>query len=156
MSWRLRVGPQTLGYSELVLILLFKGDQIDCVTYRSNMIMNRKMKSTVGVCLLFLVLLEAMCCEGCWKEERDALLVLNSRFDFPLSWDGPDCCQWEGVECNSTTGRVAGLDLQLRWSFPPSNGNKLYINYSDFVVFKDLKKLDLSLNGISGCVGNEG
>uniref|UniRef100_A0A0R0FDN9 Leucine-rich repeat-containing N-terminal plant-type domain-containing protein n=1 Tax=Glycine max TaxID=3847 RepID=A0A0R0FDN9_SOYBN len=119
------------------------------------MIMNRKMKSTVGVCLLFLVLLEAMCCEGCWKEERDALLVLNSRFDFPLSWDGPDCCQWEGVECNSTTGRVAGLDLQLRWSFPPSNGNKLYINYSDFVVFKDLKKLDLSLNGISGCVGNE-
>ncbi|KAH1155203.1 hypothetical protein GYH30_050504 [Glycine max] len=119
------------------------------------MIMNRKMKSTVGVCLLFLVLLEAMCCEGCWKEERDALLVLNSRFDFPLSWDGPDCCQWEGVECNSTTGRVAGLDLRWRWSFPPSNGTKLYINYSDFVVFKDLKKLDLSWNAISGCVGNE-
>ncbi|KAL5166515.1 Receptor-like protein 1 [Glycine soja] len=117
------------------------------------MIMNRKMKSTVGVCLLFLVLLEAMCCEGCWKEERDALLVLHSRFNSHSSWDGPDCCQWEGVECNSSTGRVAGLYL---WSDGwPLQGTKLYINYSDFVVFKDLKNLDLSFTGISGCVGNE-
>ena len=155
MSWRLRVGPQTIGYSELVLILSFKGDQIDCVTYRSNMIMNRKMKSTVGVCLLFLVLLEAMCCEGCWKEERDALLVLHSRFDFPLSnWDGPDCCQWEGVECNSTTGRVAQLFWSLLWQNP--KGHEVYLNYSDFVVFKDLKNLYLPSTSISGCVGNEG
>ena len=115
--------------------------------------MNRKMKSSVvGVCWLILVLLEAMCCEGCWKEERDALLVLHSRFDFPLSnWDGPDCCQWEGVECNSTTGRVAQLDLLSLWWLRPFN-----INYSDFVVFKDLKNLYLPSTSISGCVGNEG
>ena len=148
MSWRLRVGPQTIGYSELVLILSFKGDQIDCVTYRSNMIMNRKMKSTVGVCLLFLVLLEAMCCEGCWKEERDALLVLNSGF----SLEGPDCCQWEGVKCNSSTGRLTQLILRTDIACLPEP----YINYSHFVVFKDLNNLDLSWNAISGCVGNQG
>ncbi|KAL2626676.1 hypothetical protein AAZX31_07G135300 [Glycine max] len=114
------------------------------------MIMMRIMKSTVGVCFLFFLLLEAIRCEGCWKEERDALFGLDSRLeDHYFPWNGPDCCQWEGVMCNSSTGRVAQLSLRFRWA------NKLYINYSDFVVFKDLKNLDLSFNGISGCAGTE-
>ncbi|KAG4378110.1 hypothetical protein GLYMA_18G273000v4 [Glycine max] len=112
------------------------------------MIMNRKMKSSVvGVCWLILVLLEAMCCEGCWKEERDALLVLNSGF----SLEGPDCCQWEGVKCNSSTGRLTQLILRTDIAWLPEP----YINYSHFVVFKDLNNLDLSWNAISGCVGNQ-
>ncbi|KAL2570859.1 hypothetical protein AAZV13_18G215600 [Glycine max] len=110
--------------------------------------MNRKMKSSVvGVCWLILVLLEAMCCEGCWKEERDALLVLNSGF----SLEGPDCCQWEGVKCNSSTGRLTQLILRTDIAWLPEP----YINYSHFVVFKDLNNLDLSWNAISGCVGNQ-
>ncbi|KAH1241974.1 Receptor-like protein 14 [Glycine max] len=94
--------------------------------------------------------LKTIRCEGCWKEERDALFGLDSRLeDHYFPWNGPDCCQWEGVMCNSSTGRVAQLSLRFRWA------NKLYINYSDFVVFKDLKNLDLSFNGISGCAGTE-
>ncbi|KAG5009928.1 hypothetical protein JHK87_018443 [Glycine soja] len=108
------------------------------------------MKSTVGVCFLFFLLLEAIRCEGCWKEERHALFGLHSRFDLPYSWDGPDCCQWQGVMCNSSTGRVAKLDIS-------DNLAELYrtLNYSDFVVFKDLKNLDLSWSGIYGCAGTE-
>ncbi|TKY65907.1 Receptor protein 12 [Spatholobus suberectus] len=112
------------------------------------------MKS-VGVCLLIFVLLEAMCCEGCWKEERKALLTLKSRFDnhFLHSWvDGSDCCQWERVECNSSTGRVAKLNLENM--LPYDYGH--LINYSDFIFFKDLKSLDLSSNDIVGCAENEG
>ncbi|KAL5161917.1 Receptor-like protein 15 [Glycine soja] len=116
------------------------------------MIVMRIMKSTVGVCFLFFLLLEAICCEGCWKEERDALLGLHSRFDSRFvnpyyTSDGPDCCQWYGVMCNSSTGRVAQLNISL-----PEYRT---LNYSDFVVFKDLKNLDLSFNGISGCAGTE-
>ncbi|KRH49258.2 hypothetical protein GLYMA_07G143500v4 [Glycine max] len=114
------------------------------------MIVMRIMKSTVGVCFLFFLLSEAIRCEGCWKEERDALLGLHSRFDLPYSWDGPDCCQWKGVMCNSSTGRVAQLGL---WSVRRNKYSTL--NYSDFVVFKDLKNLNLSENGISGCAGTE-
>ncbi|KAL9315386.1 hypothetical protein ACSQ67_016387 [Phaseolus vulgaris] len=49
-------------------------------------------------------------------EERQALLDLNSRFDPPFFfyWDvDTDCCEWEGVHCNSSTGRVAGLEFFL-------------------------------------------
>lgn len=108
-----------------------------------NMIVMRIMKSTVGVCFLFFLLLEAICCEGCWKEERDALLGLHPYY----TSDGPDCCQWYGVMCNSSTGRVAQLNISL-----PEYRT---LNYSDFVVFKDLKNLHLSWNGISGCAGTE-
>ncbi|KAG5142857.1 hypothetical protein JHK82_018552 [Glycine max] len=114
------------------------------------MIVMRIMKSTVGVCFLFFLLLEAIRCEGCWKEERDALLGLHSRFEDPYSWDGPDCCQWKGVMCNSSTGRVAKLDISGRLAEQYST-----LNYSDFVVFKDLKNLDLSVNFIPGCAGTE-
>ncbi|TKY65903.1 Polygalacturonase inhibitor [Spatholobus suberectus] len=115
-----------------------------------------KMKN-ISVILLNFVLLEVMCCEGCWKEEREALLGLNSRFDFPLSWDwdGTDCCQWEGVECNSSTGRVAKLNLYGLWS----NGIfqlDWHLNYSDFIVFKDLKSLNLTSYSGIGCPDNEG
>ncbi|RDX90108.1 hypothetical protein CR513_28062, partial [Mucuna pruriens] len=104
---------------------------------------------------------EMMCCEGCWKEEREALLGLNSRFQFPLSWewDGTDCCEWERVECNSSTGRVVKLNLYYMSSNVDPNEisqyNNWYLNYSDFIVFKDLKSLNLSLNMIAGCADNE-
>ncbi|XP_029130529.1 receptor like protein 21-like [Cajanus cajan] len=106
----------------------------------------------VGMVLFIFLLLEAMCSEGCWKEEREALWDLNSHFGFPLSlkWYGTDCCQWEGVECNSSTRRVAKLNLyEDTWK----NVNR-YLNYTDFIVFKDLKSLNLSHNGIIGCAGN--
>ncbi|KAK7339812.1 hypothetical protein VNO77_20497 [Canavalia gladiata] len=110
-----------------------------------------------GVLLLIFVLLKLICCEGCWKEEREALLSLNSRFHFPFSWewDGTDCCRWERVECNTATGRVAKLNLYYMWNDDwSSRDNSWYPNYSDFIVLKDLKSLILSSNVIIGCLEN--
>jgi len=112
--------------------------------------MKRKMKSVTLFFLIFL-LFEALSCEACWEEERQALLALDSRFDSPFYWKvHTDCCEWEGVYCNSSTGRVTELQLNL-W-----NSIQQYINYSDFSVFKDLKYLSLWYGDIVGCVGNEG
>jgi len=104
------------------------------------------MKSLVCVLLLLVfVLLEVIIyCEGCWKQEREALVTLNSHLGNVMSWsanNSTDCCEWEGLECN-TAGRVTKLNLQ----FPTES-----LNYSDFAIFKDLKTLDLSYTGISNC-----
>ncbi|XP_068488435.1 cuscuta receptor 1-like isoform X3 [Phaseolus vulgaris] len=105
-----------------------------------------KMKS-VTLFFLFFLLLEALCCEGCLKEEREALLGLSS-FSSNVH---TDCCEWEGVECNSSTGRVVQLEF-----FPSYLIQQRYINYSDFSVFIDLKKLWFWNGNTVGCVGGEG
>ncbi|XP_047169329.1 receptor-like protein 56 isoform X1 [Vigna umbellata] len=119
--------------------------------------MKTKMKN-VGVTILIFVLMEVIWCEGCWTEEREALWGLNPRFGFLLSlrWEGTDCCDWEGVECNSSTGRVAKLDLQSLWNAIPSGGG-WYLSYADLVVFKELKSLNLrGIYGILDCADSEG
>ncbi|XP_022635283.1 receptor-like protein 12 isoform X2 [Vigna radiata var. radiata] len=111
----------------------------------------RNMKS-VRVCFLIFLLWETICSEGCRKEEKEALLGLRSLSDNSFSWDvDTDCCEWYGVDCNSSTGRITRLDLFNGWLRKPT---EQYINYSDFSVFKDLKNLDLSNNNIVGCVGD--
>ncbi|XP_027925539.1 receptor-like protein 15 isoform X2 [Vigna unguiculata] len=115
--------------------------------------MKRRMKSGVRLSFLIFLLLEAVyCCEGCWKDEREALLGLYSRFPY-FTWNvHKDCCEWGGVYCNSSTGRVAQLHLSYgRWD----SDIEQYINYSDFSVFKDLKELHLSDGNIVGCVEAE-
>ncbi|XVF65152.1 hypothetical protein PTKIN_Ptkin09bG0223700 [Pterospermum kingtungense] len=106
--------------------------------------------------------------EGCrWsstdaylEHERIALLQLKPFFD-PYnnnlrSWvekaQGSDCCQWERVECNTSSRRVIGLSLNFtRFVLPVKD-----VNVSLFLPFKKLKRLDLSGNSISGFVENEG
>jgi len=96
--------------------------------------------------------------QGCLEEERIALLQIKTSFgENPnlksspvLSW-GKDalCCSWEGVTCsNSTTRRVVEIDL--------SYARYWYLNASIFLPFQELNVLDLSGNGIAGCVANEG
>lgn len=103
------------------------------------------MKSLIGVFFMVCVLMELMFCEGCWKQERKALIALNSHLGNAMSWSAnTDCCEWEGVECNTTTRRVTKIKLQ------PHIG-PLHLNYSDFAIFKDLKSLDLSSTQISNC-----
>ena len=94
-----------------------------------------------------------MYCEGCWKQEREALIALKSHFgndmSYTLLWSAntnTDCCEWEGVECNTTTGRVTKIKLQ----YAHTTGS---LNYSDFAIFKDLKTLDLSFSTIPNCTG---
>ena len=121
--------------------------------------MKTKMKSTQCVFLLILALVGALYCQGCRNNEREALLSLGAQFDPPLPWvEGTDCCQWEGVECNSTTRRVAELDLSAteRELSVAYRYKYWYLNYTDFLVFEDLKSLNLSFNNIAECVENEG
>ncbi|WJX82051.1 hypothetical protein P8452_64859 [Trifolium repens] len=108
----------------------------------------------VCVFLLVLVLGEVlMCCEGCLKQERQALIALNFKIGNSLSWadntNTADCCQWIGVECNTINGRIAKLELNVRGFF---YFGARQINYSDFIIFKDLKSLDLSGVRISNCI----
>ena len=116
----------------------------------------------VWLLLLILVSVEKCCCEGCWKEERDALLQLKGSFNYPSklkNWvDGTDCCQWEGVKCNITTSRVTHLNLGgiFLGNYLPVDGYIWYLNCSYFQVFEDLKSLDFSQNNIGGCIQNLG
>ncbi|CAK8541833.1 unnamed protein product [Lathyrus sativus] len=106
------------------------------------------MKKLVCAFLLVLVLQVLMCCEGCWKQEREALISLNSHVEnaiYPWVHNKTDCCEWKGVECNTTTGRVTKLTLH-EYPFV-----RCQLNYSDFIIFKDLKTLDLSDINISNC-----
>ena len=49
---------------------------------------------------------------SCLEKERKGLLELNAyvNSEFPYDWPNDtdsDCCQWERVKCNFTTGRAA-------------------------------------------------
>ncbi|WVZ69841.1 hypothetical protein U9M48_018567 [Paspalum notatum var. saurae] len=52
----------------------------------------------------------------CVPRERDALLALRASLTDPgnylSSWQGEECCQWEGVRCSNHTGHVTELQLQ--------------------------------------------
>ena len=64
-----------------------------------------------------------------------------------------DCCSWEPVYCNLTTGRVVELDLS---GIREEGLGDLYLNVSLFRPFQELQSLDLTGNFIVGCVENEG
>ncbi|KAK8648250.1 hypothetical protein V6N13_129009 [Hibiscus sabdariffa] len=108
--------------------------------------------------------------KACYEEERKGLLELKSYLKLQVvngsehallpSWvDEPnnDCCGWERVTCNSTTGHVAVLSLSnmaendiLNTSFQcfDGEGSSSYLNISLFQSFKELKALNLSHNCI--------
>ncbi|XP_075646252.1 cuscuta receptor 1-like isoform X2 [Castanea sativa] len=106
-------------------------------------------------------------CFGCWEQERIALLELkastvnyaNEYYYFP-HWDladkESDCCEWEKVKCDITTGRVIKLSLNSTIYWSGESGGGWYFNASLFLPFEELQYLDLSANGICGCVPNEG
>ncbi|PPR97422.1 hypothetical protein GOBAR_AA23247 [Gossypium barbadense] len=99
-----------------------------------------------------LILEEAKWSNGCWDEERTALLQLKSFFKFNMREVGSDCCEWKWgwVECNAATRRVTGLSLSVA-----KYGSYLF-NASIFLPFGDLRILDLSNIGLVGSVKNEG
>ncbi|KAK8679194.1 hypothetical protein V6N13_144658 [Hibiscus sabdariffa] len=134
--------------------------------------------------MLFLVLWFLMLggggwCEGCLEEERVALSRLKPFFPFlDSTFGGPrgldyfsypvqkkessiDCCKWERVECNPTTGRLTHLFLNFTGQFDvvlfeDYSKKKWYLNASLFLPFEELQYLSLSGNYIAGCVADQG
>lgn len=97
--------------------------------------------------LLMVVLLENCWSEGCWEQERVALLQLKHFFSIRVEGDenNSDCCQWGRVVCNNNTGRVMELHLSLARDLSLRGW---YLNASLFSPFQELEWLDLSLNFI--------
>ncbi|KAL4601218.1 hypothetical protein ACB092_11G257200 [Castanea dentata] len=105
-------------------------------------------------------------CFGCWEQERIALLqfkasIVNYADEYYLPhWDlgnkESDCCEWERVKCNMTTGRVIQLTLNNMMSYSSrESGGGWYFNASLLLPFEALQYLDLSANLIYGWVPNE-
>ncbi|XP_050235038.1 receptor like protein 21-like [Mercurialis annua] len=104
---------------------------------------------------------------GCFEEERSALLDFKASVQaiegdtaglLLRSWSNEtssgDCCKWERVTCNSTTGHVIMLFLnETRPNYDDMSGWSL--NISIFHHFMELRSLDLSLNAIAEFIGNE-
>ena len=105
---------------------------------------------------------------GCFEEERMGLLeikefvvnVVNRTFEDLLpSWVDDyksECCEWERVTCNSTTGHVTHLSLHkidIDFYFKDI---VWFLNVSLFESFKELRSLDLSFNAIGGWIEHKG
>ncbi|WCJ39844.1 receptor like protein 14 [Euphorbia peplus] len=94
-------------------------------------------------------------CNGCFEDERVALLQLKSSFNSSAAYfwgitEEDDCCKWEGVECSSSTGRLIGISLlgsymAMEWK----------MNASLFFPFQQLTSLSLHAIYISGSVHNQ-
>ncbi|XP_034893270.1 cuscuta receptor 1-like isoform X2 [Populus alba] len=118
-----------------------------------------RFSSLAGTLMIYAMVLSESwwSCHGCLDEERSALLRIQSSFNYPIflqSWgEVADCCSWEGVGCNFTTGRVVYLDLS---GIREEGLGDLYLNVSLFRPFQELQSLHLSGNFIVGCVENEG
>ncbi|KAF3946587.1 hypothetical protein CMV_027163 [Castanea mollissima] len=123
---------------------------------------------------------------GCFEEERMGLLEIKKEFvrsstnltfifspfrgHILPSWvddHKSECCEWERVTCNSTTGHVTHLSLHNIWEFDiepefyficPFEFKDVawFLNVSLFESFKELRSLDLSLNAIGGWIEHKG
>ncbi|XP_043817876.1 receptor-like protein 14 [Manihot esculenta] len=110
--------------------------------------------------------------KGCFEEERLALLdfkafIGSNGFDadhlLPSWIDDPtsNCCEWERVICNSTTGHVTELSLNNRRQYDLESDsfyndeNSWYVNLSMFQQLKELKTLNLSYNHFDYSIGEQ-
>nr|GLL31652.1 receptor-like protein 12 isoform X3 [Ipomoea trifida] len=105
----------------------------------------------------------ASCVEGeriALHQFKESLIDISNRLS---SWNGFDCCEWEGISCSSTTGHVLKLDLHNPTPYPDDIENyydRLPSNYSSNILggeinyslinLTHLNYLDLSLNNFSG------
>ena len=97
---------------------------------------------------------------GCLEEERIALLHLKDSLNYPNGTSLPswriahaNCCEWEDIECNSSTGRVTELALG---SVRNEELGDWYLNASLFLPFHQLNYLSLGNNSIAGWVEKKG
>ena len=98
--------------------------------------------------VLVLVQLCITGCFACMEQDRIALLQLKASLKDPNrygpalpSWNSAneesECCDWERVKCNITTGRVIQLDL----NFTSFWNEEYYFNTSLFLPFEEFNSL---------------
>ncbi|TYG66138.1 hypothetical protein ES288_D06G243400v1 [Gossypium darwinii] len=138
-----------------------------------------------GLTMVLIVLsLGAGLCDGCLEDERLALFQLKPFFHFIdhrvqyLNYDdsveekesSSDCCEWERVVCNPTSGRITHLSLDVpyvetsydlvdivEYNYMGSQEeNYWYLNASLFLPFEELQNLSLRGNSVAGCIVNQG
>ncbi|CAI0447561.1 unnamed protein product [Linum tenue] len=110
-----------------------------------------------------------------FKKSSSSFLVDGGHDDKMASWnEGTDCCSWEGVTCDSSTGRVVDLDISCQQMstlphnnfisqyFPHLRGLNLAYNHfngstisSAIAKLTDLTRLNLSHTGFSGEIPSE-
>ncbi|XXG62608.1 hypothetical protein AAC387_Pa05g0933 [Persea americana] len=79
----------------------------------------------------------------CLDDQKSFLLTLFDSEDNDLSWiPNTDCCSWEGITCDSSTGHVIGLDLTNQ----SISGS---INSTSLISISSLQSLNLSLNNFN-------
>ena len=127
------------------------------------------MKSLPWALLLFVQIHEH---RACIEEERMGLLELKTFLKSHINYTKPllptwvnetkgECRSWEQVNCSTTTGHVINLTLsninEFQYpTFVTYVRGTWFLNVSLLQPFKELRILDLSDNGISGWLGNEG
>ena len=97
---------------------------------------------------------------------RDHLFPSTVRVYILPSWvddHKSECCKWERVTCNSTTGHVTHLSLHNIWEFDEYFYLSYefyqmvwFLNVSLFESFKELRSLDLASNAIGGWIEHKG
>ncbi|KAL5836700.1 hypothetical protein ACOSQ3_013869 [Xanthoceras sorbifolium] len=129
--------------------------------------MERFLFTKLSMLIVIALVLQMHGYKGCLEKERTALLeikelFLNSSVNIDYvnytfgSWVDDrvsNCCNWNLVECNTTTGRVINLSL---FSIVDYSSLSLHpiLNFSMFHPFEELQSLDLSWNYFEGWVDN--
>ncbi|KAL1193299.1 Receptor-like protein 8 [Cardamine amara subsp. amara] len=121
-------------------------------------------KRFLGQYLIWVILLLGQLhgCKSCFEKERKGLLELKkylmsrsreSELNYVLSsWNNDtksDCCLWEGIECNRTSGQIIGLSIVAFIC----NENCL-LNLSLLHPFEEVRSLKLSLGKFNGFIDN--
>ncbi|XLT22802.1 hypothetical protein HN873_054094 [Arachis hypogaea] len=135
------------------------------------------METMLKLCFLSLLLLSPFAfSELCNPSDKKALLQIKKDFNNPNaavfpSWNlAIDCCDWNGIKCDSNTNRVISLtiitDDSLSGQIPPAVGDLPYLQTLEFhklpkltgpippaiTKLTNLKELYLSWNNLSGPV----
>lgn len=106
---------------------------------------------------------------GCPLEEYQALMEIRSSLlrdhgtSLPTWGRGRDCCSWERVRCNNSSGRVSELILSNLSEYGPvPNGTHIdqlhewQLNFNILSSFHELQQLRLSGSRIVGSLEHMG
>ncbi|KAJ1703421.1 hypothetical protein LUZ63_003200 [Rhynchospora breviuscula] len=97
--------------------------------------------------LLIILWAQTLPTNGCIDGERRALISFKWRIidpaNRPSSWEGRNCCKWQGVQCHNITGRVVKLNLKNTNDDDSALSGEIS---PSLLQLRDLMYLDLSSN----------